>query len=166
MQFVNTAIAIGEKPDEILRQFAEKKNISYEHGRINALPKGEAWIWQPETRNEPFTIIAKEPVHVTQRHKRKYVTGVMEYSSFYFKGPQNKLNLKAYNINIFSQLARGVDDETWLYHLKQHDYSKWFKDALHDTNLAKEIYKVEETNDAAESSKQKILKLIKENYAV
>jgi len=166
MQFVNTVIAIGDKPDEVLQQYAEKKNIPYHPGAINALPKGKAWVWQPEHRNAPFTIVAKEPVHVAKRHKRKYVTGVMEYSSFFFKGPANKLNLKAYNVNIFSQLASGVDDETWLYHLKQHDYSEWFKDALHENNLAKDIYEIEATIDDAESSKQKILKLIKENYAV
>jgi hypothetical protein len=33
---------------------------------------------------------------------------------------------------VFMQLSQGVDDETWMFHLKEHDYSKWFRDALHD----------------------------------
>ncbi len=34
----------------------------------------------------------------------------------YFKGPANKLNLKAHNLQLFTHLADGVDDETWEFH--------------------------------------------------
>jgi len=163
---IKTLIAIGEEPGKILEQFATHKNVPFATKSLQALPKGEAWVWQPDTHPQPYTIEAKDPVHVTKRHKRKYTTGVMEYNSFFFRGPENKLNLKAYNINVFAQLAEGVDEKTWLYHLKKNDYSGWFKNALHDPTLAGLIYEVEQTNDNAESSKQAILKFIKETYTV
>jgi hypothetical protein len=39
--------------------------------------------------------------------------------SFYFRGPDDKLKLRAQNLAVFVQLAEGVDDETWLFHLRQ-----------------------------------------------
>lgn len=39
----------------------------------------------------------------------------MRYRSFYFRGPGNRHNLKAQNLAIFSQIADGIDEETWLY---------------------------------------------------
>jgi len=37
---------------------------------------------------------------------------------------------------IFIQMAAGIDDETWLYHLHRNDYSKWFKYAVKDPVLS------------------------------
>jgi hypothetical protein len=37
---------------------------------------------------------------------------------------------------MFSQIADGVDDETWCHHLRQHDYSRWFREAIKDESLA------------------------------
>ena len=31
---------------------------------------------------------------------------------------------------IFVQMADGVDDETWMHHLKAHDYSRWMREAI------------------------------------
>jgi len=60
----------------------------------------------------------------------------MNSGSFYFTGPFRKLNLKASNLMIFIQMAAGIDDETWLYHLHRNDYSKWFKYAVKDPVLS------------------------------
>ena len=38
--------------------------------------------------------------------------------SFYFKGPERKLNLRARNLIQFLQLAEGIDVDTWTFHLK------------------------------------------------
>jgi hypothetical protein len=66
-----------------------------------------------------------EPVKAELRsHRRKYAAGELgEDKSFYFRGPDARLNLRAQNTNMFAQLAEGVDDETWAYHLSQSDYS-------------------------------------------
>ena len=50
---------------------------------------------------------------------RNYTQGELgKDRSFYFRGPQQKLNLRAHNLMVFVQIAEGLDDETWLYHLK------------------------------------------------
>lgn len=43
----------------------------------------------------------------------------------------------------FLELADGVDDETWLYHLRHGEYSAWFRDAIGDEELAEEVATVE-----------------------
>ena len=37
---------------------------------------------------------------------------------------------------LFMQMAEGVDDATWLYHLQQGDYVRWFRDKIKDEELA------------------------------
>lgn len=67
----------------------------------------------------------------------------MRYHSFYFRGPGNRHNIKAQNLAIFSQIAEGIDEETWLFHLRRGDYSKWFRDAVKDSYLAEQAARVE-----------------------
>ena len=45
---------------------------------------------------------------------------------------------------MFVQLADGVDDETWLYHLHRGDYSQWIRGCIKDQTLAAEVEAVEQ----------------------
>jgi hypothetical protein len=88
------------------------------------------------------------------RHQRKYAQGELgEDKSFYFRGPERQLNLRAQNLMLFMQLAEGVDDATWTYHLRQGDYSRWFREAIKDDNMAAHAADIEAqvTLSAAES---------------
>jgi hypothetical protein len=52
-----------------------------------------------------------------RRHVRKYSAGELtEEQSFYFRGPEGKLKIRAQNLALFLQLGEGVDEETWLHH--------------------------------------------------
>jgi hypothetical protein len=42
------------------------------------------------------------------------------------------------------QISEGIDDETWLYHLYNAEYSKWFGEAIKDDELAKHTAAIEE----------------------
>jgi hypothetical protein len=101
-----------------------------------------------------------------QRHRRKYAAGELspEYS-FYFRGPEGKLNLRAQNLLLFLQLAEGVDDDTWMFHLRRGDYSRWFRDRIKDDTLAAAAEEVErdETLSAKDSRKQ-IRAAVEERY--
>ena len=41
-----------------------------------------------------------------------------EDRGFYFRGPDGALSLRVQNLSLFLQIAAGVDDRTWLYHLR------------------------------------------------
>ncbi len=72
-----------------------------------------------------------------RRHTRKYAVGQLSPDrSFYFRGPEGKLNLRAQNLLQFLEVAAGVDDDTWTYHFRRADYSRWFRDVIKDSDLA------------------------------
>jgi len=62
-------------------------------------------------------------------------------------------------------MAEGVDDGTWLYHLKRHDYSRWFNEAIKDEELASEARLLEDrlASDAMQS-RRAIRDLIARRY--
>jgi uncharacterized protein DUF5752 len=41
------------------------------------------------------------------------------------------------------QMADGVDDDTWLHHLRANDYSRWVREAIKDDQLAVELEQIE-----------------------
>ena len=63
------------------------------------------------------------------------------------------------------QLADGVDDETWRYHLQQHDVSRWFRTAIKDESLAAEAVDVEARDDLSPNdSRARIRAAIQRRY--
>jgi hypothetical protein len=62
--------------------------------------------------------------------------------SFYFRGPEGKLNLRAQNLILFLQTADGVDNETWLHHLRNGDFADWFRRVIKDDALAAEAERI------------------------
>ncbi len=106
------------------------------------------------------------PKAVRHRHRRKYAEGKLgDDKSFYFRGPDGRLNLKAHNLDLFMQMADGVDDTTWLYHLRAGDYSRWFRDAIKNADLADATAAVEAQADAdATESRARIRAAIEKRY--
>jgi hypothetical protein len=113
----------------------------------------------------PFRLQIAPPRGERRRHLRKYAEGNLgEDKSFYFRGPDGKLNLRAQNLVLFNQIAEGVDDETWLHHLRQRDYSRWFRDAIKDDALADEAARIEKRQTGAAKSRAAIKTAIEERY--
>jgi len=163
LSHVDLILAIGDEPDTILSKYAELKKIPMPDLLIKPLNIGEAWVWESD-HTAPFPIRYEMPTHLLQRHQKKYATGDMKDRSFYFKGPGEKLNLKANNLMMFIQMAEGVDDDTWMHHLAKKEYSNWFRNAVHDDELADLTRQIEEREADAHTSKEAILQLIKERY--
>jgi hypothetical protein len=85
--------------------------------------------------------------------------------SFYFRGPENKSNLRAQNLETFCQLAEGVDEVTWRHHLSAGDYSRWLRDCIKDEELADEVAAVEtKAGEDAGDSRRKIRAAIEKWY--
>jgi len=102
-----------------------------------------------------------------RRHSRKYAEGQLdEQRSFYFRGPEGRLNLRAQNLTMFVQMANGVDDETWDHHLKRHDYSEWIARQIKDEALAKQVREIEGSDAPAPVSKARVRQAIDAIYTL
>jgi hypothetical protein len=63
------------------------------------------------------------------------------------------------------QLAEGVDEETWLHHLRAGDYSRWVRGAIKDGELADDIAGVESAEEmSASGSRAAITEMISRRY--
>ena len=160
---VDIAIMMGEAPSQRMVEFAALVHVKVDVPENIVLQKGEVLVWQKD-QDKTLLVRSAMPGNLLRRHKRKYATGDMGYDSFYFKGPENKLNLKANNLHTFVQMATGVDDETWLYHLRQKDFSRWFRGSVHDEELALRTEKIEGQEKDAGISRKAIFQLIHERY--
>jgi len=101
-------------------------------------------VWQRDA-SPPVQRVQLIPTRTEhRRHHRKYAEGELPADrSFWFRGPDNKLNLRAQNLIVFLQMADGIDDDTWLHHLKRGDYSRWFAEGIKDEALTEQGREVE-----------------------
>jgi hydroxymethylpyrimidine pyrophosphatase-like HAD family hydrolase/energy-coupling factor transporter ATP-binding protein EcfA2 len=146
LEAVNIVIATGERPDEVIRSFPPKAGTRIPTIASTDLPSGQALVWFRDS-GELRRIQYMKSSSDRKRHLRKYALGELgEDRSFYFRGPEGKLNLRAQNLATFLQLADGVDDQTWLYHLRRGDYSRWFREGIKDPDLARDAERAEKDN--------------------
>jgi hypothetical protein len=143
---VDLLLAVGEAPDRTIRAFCQA--VGEAPPALAAgmqLEPREVLAWWRRTPRPPIRIRCIPPRAERRRHSRKYAEGNLGPDrSFFFRGPEGKLNLRAQNLNLFLQVADGVDDETWMHHLRQGDYSQWFRSKIKDADLAGEAELVEQ----------------------
>ncbi|WP_238361059.1 hypothetical protein [Iningainema tapete] len=168
LSLVDTIITVGKSPEQNIEQFC--KIVGHCPPKLGAtnLEPGEAFAWFRTHDTEPLRFRITPGRTERRRHVRKYAEGQLGTDkSFYFTGAEGKLNLRAQNLILFTQIAEGVDDETWLYHLQQGDYSHWFQEAIKDESLAQEVKKIEQTtNISAQDSRAAIKEAIKQRYTL
>jgi hypothetical protein len=103
------------------------------------------------------------PTLKRRRHRRKYAEGELPPErSFYFRGPNGALNLRASNLDEFVALVASVDEATWQYHLQAGDYSRWLETSIKDKTLAREVAQLERSPRA---QREKMRRLIERRYA-
>ena len=126
----------------------------------------EVLLWARSSGGPPITVRAMEPKQVRHRHKRKYAAGELDADrSFYFRGREGKLNLRAQNLMIFVQLAQGLDAETWQFHREGGHYSRWFRDVIKDPELAAEAAAIEgDATFDATASRERLLAVVERRY--
>jgi Helicase HerA, central domain len=109
-----------------------------------------------------FRVARRETAH--RRHVKKYATGRLPPErSFHFRGPAGAMNLVAHNLETFTMLAKGVDDVTWLHHLRNGDVSRWIAEQIRDEALAAEVRAVEREADPA-ATRRAVLEAIARRY--
>jgi hydroxymethylpyrimidine pyrophosphatase-like HAD family hydrolase len=145
LRSVDTVIALGREPAETLRRFAGALGLGAPSVDSGGLPAGEVLVWSPRTPAAEAVRLRATPARgERRRHARKYAEGELGPDrSFFFRGPDGRLNLRAQNLRLFLQVADGVDDQTWLFHLRRGDYSAWIRGAIKDDDVADEIAAVE-----------------------
>jgi hypothetical protein len=163
---IDLFVAIGDDPRKSLREYCRLLGATppelpspadrQEHKAIawwRALGP-PAWIHRLPARSEH------------QRHRHGYLDGDMDPEHrFYFRGPKNELNLGAQNLRIFMQLGEGVDNETWLHHLRQGDYARWFRDIIKDEDLAAAAERISHNGQvSAPESRRELFDVIRKKY--
>jgi hypothetical protein len=64
-------------------------------------------------------------------------------------------------------MAEGVDDQTWLYHLRRGDISQWFREGIKDDMLAEEAVKIDRDEGLpADESRGRIKSLVEQHYTL
>jgi len=150
---IDVVIAVGAAPGETFRELCEATGRAVPPLPAGDLEHGEALAWFADAAGPPERLRILPPTAERKRHHRKYTEGDLDDHSFYFRGPEGKLNLRAQNLVIFLQMAEGVDDDTWLYHLRQGDIARWFRDAIKDEELAADAERIarDQPSSAGES---------------
>ena len=163
LALVSTVVGVGGGARQAIEKFCTATGQS-------SPPTAEALVvGQIMVRNKGGglqVVTANTPKEKQKRHVRKYAAGELgEDKSFYFRGPKGALNLRAQNLSTFLQLAEGVDDETWLHHLRESAYSRWFADAIKDQDLASEANRIEQDQSlSAKASRARIKELVDRRY--
>ncbi|MGQ3684628.1 MAG: HAD-IIB family hydrolase [Candidatus Loosdrechtia sp.] len=164
---IQIVVAIGHSPENTLARFskAANKKLMWPGGLSHQPDRVIAWI--TGDTNPPFTLIPIPGRAERIRHHRKYAEGNLRWHSFYFRGPDGRHNLKAQNLAIFCQIAEGIDQETWMFHLYRGDYARWFRHAVKDNFLAEETERIECRTDLAPwQTRQMITELINARYTL
>ena len=165
---IDTLIVLGDKPREMLREFTDADGTAPVEPPLARLEPGIALLWS-RTAGHPPMWVRLEPSHTERRrHLRKYAEGELpEERSFYFRGPQAKLKLRAQNLIQFMDLADGVDEDTWLFHLRRGDVSEWLQRAIKDETLARRVAAIERDRQiAAGDSRRMVRELIEQLYTL
>ncbi|HEY4181273.1 MAG TPA: HAD-IIB family hydrolase [Kofleriaceae bacterium] len=147
VETINTVIAVGEHPEQTIRELCDVLGRPMPHVEpVDKLAPGTCVYWRLD--QEPVLVISEKAKAERMRHSRKYSEGNLgKDRSFVFRGPEAKLSLSAPNLHMFLHMADGVDDDTWTFHLRAHDYSAWMRTQVKDVSLADEVVAVE--NDTA-----------------
>jgi hydroxymethylpyrimidine pyrophosphatase-like HAD family hydrolase len=164
LAMVSTVIGVGDEAAGAIDEFCKAAGRKITRPQ-SATPQDGILVLRAGDQ-EPIVATARRPKDKQQRHARKYSEGELEEDrSFYFRGPQGALKLRAQNLQTFLQLADGVDDKTWLHHLRQGEYSRWFLESIKDEGLAATAASIEKDHSiSADQSKNLIRKLVERLY--
>jgi hypothetical protein len=165
LEHLDFALGVGAEGEATLAALTTA--LGKEPPEVQGTPEqpGQMLLWLRSSNSaRRITIAAGRSTQ--RRHRRKYAHGELgPDKSFYFRGADSKLNLRAQNLVVFNDIGAGVDDETWLFHLANGDYSGWIRDAIKDEALAERVGEIErEPELSAQESRQRIRTLIEDVY--
>jgi phosphoglycolate phosphatase (TIGR01487 family) len=162
LRAVDIVISTAKQADEALAAFAERAGVPAP--MLPDDPDDRPVVWKPgQERAVRFS--PPPPTTSRRRHLRKYAEGDLADRSFVFVGPEDRLSLRAHNLVTFAQMARGVDDDTWRFHLERGDFERWFRDTIKDDDLAEAAVRAAEAEDPWKS-RDAVLEAIEDRYTL
>ncbi len=164
---VDRVIAVGRSPEKTVAAFCAAVGEAARAPAAVQLEQGEVYLWsRPDGTGRRVRLVPSAAEH--HRHLRKYAEGELPPDrSFYFRGPEGKLNLRAQNLILFMQLADGVDDATWTHHLQNGDYTRWFQEHIKDKVLAEQAAALAERRElSARESRAELRAIIEKSYTL
>jgi hydroxymethylpyrimidine pyrophosphatase-like HAD family hydrolase len=157
VSLVDVVVLVGQTPEKTLKGFADALGLSCQWPDGLSYQRGHAVAWFPRSGTPPFSMRTISSRIERIRHLRKYAEGNLRDRSFYFRGPAGRHDLKAQNLAIFAQIAEGIDEETWLFHLHNGDYSTWFREAVKDRYLADQTERIEHRRDLQPAETRRLI---------
>lgn len=67
---------------------------------------------------------------------------------------------------MFSHLSQGIDEETWTFHLRRGDYSRWFRYSIRDAQLAEQAERIDIVMTSHSQTRDTIRELIHARYTL
>ncbi len=159
LETADTVIALGKSPENTIRTYCTAIHQPAPTMAVTELEPGRALVWDRADHEPPFTLHIVPSALERRRHRRKYAEGELPPDrSFYFRGPTGTLNLRAQNLILFMQIGEGVDDATWLHHLRQHHYSAWMSESIKDEALADAVREIEDQRRLPASDSRRLIR--------
>ena len=143
---IDAVIALGPAPQAAIGAIARAAGRAAPALDGGLRRAGDALAWLTRDGGAVWTSPARAAPAEDRRHRRQSAAAELPPErSFYFRGPDARLNLRAQTLPLFLQLAEGVDEGTWTHHLVRGDYSSWLRTCVEDDALADEVAAVERT---------------------
>jgi HAD superfamily hydrolase (TIGR01484 family) len=151
---VDRLLVVGREAHKAVQAFCEARGINAP-GEVPEAGPDELIMLDPG-QGPARKLRLIPPEGERRRHRRKYAQGRLgEDTSFYFRGRDGRLNLRAHNLVMFVEVGDGVDEATWQWHRSRGDYSRWLRDSVKDAQLANEVAELEQNGaDPAEARRQ------------
>ncbi|MCY1076639.1 HAD hydrolase family protein [Archangium lansingense] len=163
----DVAVAVGPAPARTLVQLAKALDEAPPHLPLSAGQEDEVLAWFVTEGHWPMRLRISPGRSERLRRLPGHVEGDLGSGSFIFHGPERRLNLRAGNLSAFCQLAEGVDEQAWLFHLWNGDFSRWIRHVLRDDELAREVSAIECRYELpADDSRRRVLGAITHRYAL
>jgi hypothetical protein len=167
LAMVDVVVAVGRAPLDTFRQFA----TTSDNAALPLLPdqltayEGDVMCWVVHSGQAPFRMRVLHARAERLRHIGKYAVG--DLKSARFRGPKQIHNLSASNLSLFCHIGRGIDQETWLFHLRRGDYSRWIRESVKDEELAELVQQIEQnSNLSPQDTRSRICNAIEARYTL
>ena len=139
---------------------------------LAVLPVGQAYLctnsYKPLNPNADapirFQVGPRAIPHI--RHLQKYLRApVPEYKRFYFCSPAGiSLGITAANLWEFREMLKTIPLGSLHYHQSNGDFELWIKDVLGDSELARQVNKLDTGTIEGEALRQSLLELVIQRY--